>query len=151
MNNYFATNLKYLMKQLRISQEQLALHANVRSTTISNYINKISSPGLKEFVDICHYFGISTDVFLFQNFEEGKVITHQYIDDFKKNGKGNGKLIGKPLDKKVTNYEPENLPLSTVNEGQETLLWSVLNVLKQMDGKLDVVRAGVEALSNKKA
>jgi DNA-binding XRE family transcriptional regulator len=138
------------MRLLRVSQEQLALQANVRSTTISNYINNISDPGLKEIAAICQFFGISMDAFVFENFETGKVITEEYVQNFKQKGKGNGKLIGKETGKYVTNYSHDNPALSTVNEGEATLLWAVLNTLKQMDGKIDTVQAGVEDLKKKK-
>lgn len=139
------------MRLLRVSQEQLALQAHVRSTTISNYINSVSDPGLKELVAICQFFGISLDAFVFENFETGKVITEEYVDYFKVNGKANGKLIGKGTGKYITNYSHETAPLSTVNEGESTMLWAVLNTLKQMDGKIDLVRAGVDDLNKKKA
>lgn len=135
---------------MRISQEQIAFQAKVRSTTISNYINQKSSPGIEEFVEICHYFGISPESFLFQNFEKGGVITDQYIEDFKKKGRGNGGIMGGVMAKKPTIYQPENSPLSTVNEGEETMIWAVMNTLRQMDRKLDQLLTSGEHNQKKK-
>lgn len=137
--NYFAKNLIFLCKKLRITQEQLALQVDKRQSTIGNWKNKVSSPDVEDLIRISQFFDISLDdlvlkdlehVHLFQS-DSGKKIeqkVHQSLH-----------LSVHPTDKKSTNYTPNNIALSTVNEGQETLLWSVLNVLKQMDGKLDLL------------
>lgn len=147
---YFKSNLKYLLKRLRVSQEEIASHVKVRSTTISNYVNGVSEPSVNELVMICHFFGISVDVFLFQNFEEGKVITDEDVQNFREKGKVIRKAIGKLLHQNSTNYQHSNAPSKGQNEGEENMLWAVLKTLRQMDGKIDVMRDGIEAIKNKK-
>jgi DNA-binding XRE family transcriptional regulator len=148
--NFLSKNLKYLRKRFAVSQEQLGLQVEKRQTTIGNWENEVSEPNVKELIVITNYFGLSLDDLILSDLEKSNLITEEVISLFKRNGNLKGNRIGNPIGKKPTNYEPANTGLSTANEGQETLLFAVLNTLRQMDGKIDTVRAGVEELKKKK-
>lgn len=143
---YFNTNLKYLLKLLRVRQETLASFVGVRSTTISNYVNKVSSPAVDDLAKICQYFGVSVDSLLFQNYSAGKLITEEDVENFKTKGK----LLGKQLVKKNRDYALGSQAETLANEPDENILWVVLQALRQMDSKLDGVQEDIKSLLAKK-
>lgn len=135
---------------MSISQEQLALQVEKRQTTIGNWENKISEPSINEVVTLSNFFGISLDDLVLKDLEAGKVISEDYVSSFQQKGKVIGKENGKVMGKLSTSYAPHPHTLSTLKENDESLAWAVMKVLKEMDGKIDLLRAGVEEIKKNK-
>ncbi|MFP5039423.1 helix-turn-helix domain-containing protein [Parasediminibacterium sp. JCM 36343] len=55
---YFPTNLKFLRKNIGISQADIALQLDKRSTAISSWENGLSEPGIADLYKISNIFGI---------------------------------------------------------------------------------------------
>ena len=73
----FADNLRDVMKDVGISQRQLAKEACVTEATISRYLNKERMPTMRAFMNICYaldceysdllrYYGTIRFTFIFQ-------------------------------------------------------------------------------------
>lgn len=137
--NYFAKNLIFLCKKLRVTQEQLALQVDKRQSTIGNWKNKVSSPDVEDLIRISQFFDISLDDLVLKDLEHVHLFESDAGKKIEDKVHQSLHLSVHQTTKKPVNYTTENHIISTVNEGQETLLWSVMNVLKQMDGKLDLL------------
>jgi transcriptional regulator with XRE-family HTH domain len=82
MRNYFSTNLKKLLKIKGANQQQLAIFVGVKQTSISNWINGISSPCLNDLLKIYQYIGIeSLDNLILKNLETGEVKLDSRLDN----------------------------------------------------------------------
>ena len=60
----FALNLRELMTEKGISQQQLAKAIYKTRQTVSQYINGVSEPGYSTLVQIANYFNVSVDYLL---------------------------------------------------------------------------------------
>ena len=68
LKNYFASNLKRLLKLKGANQKQLAEFIGVKQTSISNWINEVSSPDVDNLLKTHRYFGLkSLDDLVLQN------------------------------------------------------------------------------------
>lgn len=146
---HFRKNLLWLRKKFAVSQSEIAFQVEKRSTTISNWENGVSEPSISELAGICQYFGVSVDSVLFENFEVGKVISEDDVRNFQEKGKGTGKRIGKGMASDKQNVEFSESAANVPVPGEENMIWAVLQTLRQMDVKLDGVRAGVENIEKK--
>jgi transcriptional regulator with XRE-family HTH domain len=82
LKNYFASNLKKLLKVKGANQKQLAEFVGVKQTSISNWINEISSPAVNDLLKIYQYLGIeSLDDFLLKDIETGNVKLDKRLDN----------------------------------------------------------------------
>lgn len=147
--NYFAKNLKYLIKRYGTNQEELASYLNAAQTTVSNYINTRSEPDLKMLVKIHQYFGLSLDALVFEDLENSKIITDTHVSNFKAIGKDDRRLLGKvePLaEGYFIDYESIK---SVVKEPDSVQTWALMTQLKEVSGKIDGLRAVADILLKK--
>ena len=133
MSNFNA-NLRYIRKKLSISQEEVGSNIGVRGTTISNWENGVSEPDVQQLIPLCHYFGFSADVFLFENFTTGKLINDDYLSKFNNRFKSTARALPRSFE-----YRQDGDRVSLVNEDEQNFLWIVLQTLRQMDTKLTEV------------
>jgi transcriptional regulator with XRE-family HTH domain len=147
--NYFSSNLKYLIKKFATNQEQLAFHVNKKQTTISNWINEISVPDLRDLVKIYQYFGISIDALVLSDLSNGKVVTDEHVQEFKRNGKVIGKVLGKVRAVSSAYFVDEEGLTNVLNEPEDVLTGAIMGQMKIMDGKLDILRVMAEKLLEK--
>ena len=81
MKNYFASNLKKLLKIKGVNQQQLATFVGVKQTSISNWINEVSSPDIDALLKIYQYLGIeSIDDLILKNLETENVKLDKRLD-----------------------------------------------------------------------
>ncbi len=148
MNN-FSKNLKYLIKLFPTNQEQLASYLNKNQTTISNWINEISTADVRDLIKIHEYFGISIDALVLTDLKNGKVVTNEHIEDFKRNGKVSGKNLGKVQAISKDWFQSDDQVKNVLNEPDTVLSWAVMGQLKQIDVKLDTLRVLAEKIDKK--
>lgn len=147
--NNLAKNLLFLRRRNRINQTELASRVNKRSTTISNWENKLSEPNVQELIEISNFFGVSLDDLVMGDFENGKVFTSPTLEQKQQNGKVNGKVNGKLSAEKEAS-EPHGSPTQEPpKEPGDSAFWAVLSALRLMDGKLDGLRAVVDSINEK--
>ena len=60
----FATNMRILMKERRITQDELAAKIGKTKQSVSQYVNGDSEPGYETLVKIADFFSVSTDYLL---------------------------------------------------------------------------------------
>ncbi len=61
---YFASNLKFLRKRRRRTQEDIALALGIKRSTLNNYENGISGPNIQILIRLSDYFGVAVDTLL---------------------------------------------------------------------------------------
>jgi transcriptional regulator with XRE-family HTH domain len=61
---YFTSNLKFLRKRKKRTQDDVATTLNMTRSTLNNYENEICSPSISVLVALADYFHISVDTFL---------------------------------------------------------------------------------------
>lgn len=66
----FSKRLKYMRKQRKLSQEELANKINTTKSTISNYENEYSTPSNPVLVDLADALNTSTDFLLGRDIED---------------------------------------------------------------------------------
>lgn len=82
MKNYFSSNLKKLLKVKGVNQQNLANFVGVKQTSISNWINEVSSPDVNDLLKIYQYLGIdSLDNLILKNLEVGDVKLDRRLDN----------------------------------------------------------------------
>lgn len=138
--NYFAKNLKYVMKRTRTAQSRLGIEVNKGQTTIGNWANGVVEPGIHELIIISNFFAITVSDFLLIDFEKANLITDEYLAEFKQ--KGN--LKNKPADQYAVPEGPETV----VNEEERMTMWIVAKELKSMQEKIDKVQQSVDKLTS---
>ena len=147
--NYLAKNLKFLIRKFDTSQSQLALYVNKRQQSISNWINGISDPEVSDLILIHQFFGISVDGLIFQDLENGKIVTDEHIADFKRNGKVSGKVSGKVLPVSKDYFSRIGGQEMTLNEPDSLAHWTYMGQFKQLSEKLDQLRVTVDSIAKK--
>ena len=138
------------MKLFGVSQEGLGFQVDKRQTTISNWLNGNGSPDVEDLIKLNQFFGISIDILVLSDIEKGNLITNEDVAYFKQKGNLKGKAIGNLNGKNQPVYYSSQPAQTVLNEGEENMIWAVLSTLRQMDGKLDQVRAGVDEIRKKK-
>lgn len=138
--NYFAKNLKFLIKRYATNQDQLASYIGKNQTSISNWINEVSEPDISVLVKIHEFFGISTDAILFLDLEKGKVVTDTHVEHFKRIGKVNREVLGKVEATDKRYFVGDTGLESVVNEPDSILLYNITGQFKNMSEKLEQLR-----------
>lgn len=69
MRNFLASNLKFLRKRKRLSQEQLSSALELTRSTLSAYENETAEPNVQTLLRIANFFKISLDRLIRQNLE----------------------------------------------------------------------------------
>jgi transcriptional regulator with XRE-family HTH domain len=137
---HLATNIRFLRKQSRQTQSELASLINKRQTTIANWENGVSEPNLDELMIIIKFFGITPDEMLLYDLEAGKLITERAeIETFAKSNlisKANGKATG----------QNEGIKGGAINLGsdKETAFKYLLEEMKSMRATLDTIQARID-------
>ena len=81
MKNNFSSNLKKLLKLKGANQQKLGNFVGVRQTSVSNWINGVSSPDVDNLLKIYQYFGLKNlNALVLENMETGKVEFDERID-----------------------------------------------------------------------
>ena len=62
--HFLGKNLRYLRKRSSQNQDAIAILFNKGQTTIGNWENGVSEPGIDDLLTISNYFGISVDALL---------------------------------------------------------------------------------------
>jgi transcriptional regulator with XRE-family HTH domain len=136
---HLATNIRFLRKQSRKTQVELASLLDKRQTTIANWENGVSEPNLEELLIIINLFGISPNEMLLYDLETGKLmISIPEMEKLQKSNlisKGNGKVIGPNEGIKGGAIHLES--------NQETAFWYLLEQMKAMSTKLDEIQARI--------
>lgn len=146
----FGKNLKGLIEKLAISQASIENVVEKRQTTISNWIHGRTDPNAEDLVRLSLYFGISVDDLLFTDLEGGNLITEAFVQKFKQKGSLNGNVTGN-LTTKVHQFIGEQAELKKdLSQSEETAFWTLLQMIRQLDSKLDLLRASVEAMRKEK-
>jgi transcriptional regulator with XRE-family HTH domain len=61
---YFSSNLKFLRKRRKKTQDDLAFALQMKRSTLSGYENNIAEPGINSLLRFSRYFGISVDTLI---------------------------------------------------------------------------------------
>jgi transcriptional regulator with XRE-family HTH domain len=129
--HFFCENLKYLLKKFGINQTDLATHIDRQQTTVSNWINGISVPDVDDLVKIYHYFGFGIDALVLMDLSKSQVVTDKYVARFKK-----------------MHHSDESAVENMMEEPDAAFNESVIEQLKNMDGKLDNLQEMTKRLVN---
>lgn len=148
--NYLEKNLKYLIKRFDTSQSQLALYMDKRQTSISNWINKVSEPGVSDLLAIHHFFGISLDALVTTDLENSKIVTDTHVADFKRNGKISWKDSGKVQPISEGYFARGQAAELTLNEPDPVANWAIMGQFKQISEKIDQLRLSVDSIAKKR-
>lgn len=132
--NYFKTNLKYLRKTLNLKQEEIGLHLNKWRTAISNWEAGLGEPNINELISLANLFDIRLDILILVNIEKERLIKDEHILEYSKKGK----LKNNPID-----YDTKDLPVTVLNEPEESALWQVLDELKHLNSSVGKLRIEV--------
>jgi len=116
--HFFASNLKFLLKRFGVNQIELAQYMNRQQTSVSNWINGISVPDVDDLVKIHHFFGFGMDALILMDLSKSQLVTDKYIASFQKN-------------------RAAEFSKNMIQEPEIALGRTLLDQLKQMDGKLD--------------
>lgn len=60
----FSQSLSYLIKKAQVSNYRLAQDIGVSQSTVANWLNEKSTPGIKKLHEIAEYFNVSVDYLL---------------------------------------------------------------------------------------
>lgn len=147
--NYLSKNLKYLIKRFDTSQSQLALYMDKRQTSISNWINKVSEPGVSDLLAMHHFFGISLDALVTTDLENSKIVMDSHVADFKRNGKISCKDYGKIQPVSEGYFAGVQREESTVNDTDPVAAWAIMGQFKQISEKIDQLQLSVDSIAKK--
>lgn len=139
-----AKNLKYLVKRFAVTQSQLALWLNVRQTTISNWINEISTPSVDELAGLYHYFGISVQDLIFTDLENGNLITDQHVAIFQQKGNLKGNPIGNLMAQNQQFLLQETQAEYVKKQQQPATLESIQSQLAKLTETVENIRLSLE-------
>jgi transcriptional regulator with XRE-family HTH domain len=64
MENFFASNLKFLRKHKEISHDELAVLLNIKSSILSSFEHKREQPDVNTLIIVSNYFKVSIDTLL---------------------------------------------------------------------------------------
>lgn len=142
--NYFAANLKFLIKKFGTNQDQLAFAVDKKQQTISNWINEISFPDINDLLAIHQFFGISTDALLKDDLRKSKIVTDEHIEIFKRIGKVKNKNLGKVQTLSRQYFINDGGLEIHANEPDPVASWAVMGQLKGIHDKLDQLRVLAE-------
>ena len=150
--NYFAKNLRFIRKQSRITQQELALHVNKGQTTVGNWENEISEPSMDELIIVSNYFGISIADFLLEDAEKGNLLGKKGVLNTppKNRQKGNlkGNLMGNLMDEKGAFYGEGISQNRELNEAKDSAIWLLLQEQKRISEKLDNIAENVRFIKD---
>lgn len=135
--NYFVKNLKYLLQRFAVKQSEIAFQIGKSQNSISNWTREVSSPDINDLIGIHQFFGISLDVLIFQDLENGNLISDEMVKKFTPNGNLNGNLTGNLIGKKSAIYRQPEPPVSMVAEHQSLENMTIIGQLTIIDEKLN--------------
>ena len=152
--NFFASNIKFLIKKYATSQDRLASYVGKTQTSVSNWINEISEPDISVLIKTAQFFGLSLDAVVFTDLQNSNLITDEHVELFKHNsnliGNPNGNPIGKLPPVNENYYIDQEGLKSEVNEPSLVGEYYILSQLKKMDEKLDGLRLLAETILKNK-
>lgn len=141
--NVFRLNLKYLLEKFGVRQAQVGLFIGKSQNSISNWINNVSVPDLRDLVGISQFFGVSIDAMTFEDLAKANLITTEHLEAFRTNNKrrtirlnASGKPIAQAYYTRVADSD------FVLNESEPGIGQSILTQLKNMEKKLDMIQAG---------
>jgi len=67
---YFSSNIKFLRKRRKKTQDDLAFALQMKRSTLSGYENNIAEPGISSLLRFSKYFGIAVDTLISVNLQE---------------------------------------------------------------------------------
>ena len=67
---YFNSNIKFLRKRKKRTQDDVAQILNMKRSTLSGYENKVAKPNIESLIAFSDYFNISIDTLIRVNLEE---------------------------------------------------------------------------------
>lgn len=148
--NYFATNLKFLIKRFGIKQGDLATQVKKQQTTISNWINRVSEPDVSQLLIIHQYFGISIDALVKTNLSATGLVTDAHVEEFKRLGAAGRELTmnAKAVSKQYLIDDAP--PPSLVSEPDAVASWAFMGQFKQIHEKLDDLQDSVNEIARHK-
>jgi transcriptional regulator with XRE-family HTH domain len=82
MPNYFATNLVFVRKLQKLTQEEAATALGFKRSTYSNYESEHTEPDLEGLKKITSKLGISLDVLLFTDFRNVQLTKNSTFEEF---------------------------------------------------------------------
>lgn len=142
-------NLIYLLKRFDTTQAELASYVEVSQNSISNWINEVSQPNAQDLMRINQYFGISIDALIFENLENGKVVSDQHVNDFKLNGKVSGKVMGKVPAVSREYFNRGSEAQNTLSEPDSSLMYIMMGQFTIIREKIDQVQVSLNQLPEK--
>lgn len=137
--NFLAKNISFLLSEFDVTQSELASWLDKGQTTVGGYASGKTEPNIDLLIKISNIFGVYIDDLIRIDIEKGKVITAEHLSEFKVKGKVIGKPIGKLTGKKYPTSEDDRSHNLMLNEGDPIKDWTLLTIMKGMDGKIDQV------------
>lgn len=67
---FFASNIKYLRKRRRLTQDDVASSLNLKRPTLSGYENEVAKPTIPVLVKLSDYYGIAIDTLIKTDLKE---------------------------------------------------------------------------------
>lgn len=137
MPNYLPTNLTFLRKLFKVTQDSLASQLIKGQSTVGNWENNVSTPSTDDLLSIKQFFGISLDNLIETDLRNVQV--SKLTEIIKKQGFVQGTVQGYVQGKVKQNtiYEDRDGFRSMVNEDEPAKEWATMKILKEMDAKLD--------------
>lgn len=148
--NHIAKNIVYLRKALGVTQAGLAACLKKGQSSVANWENDVSSPNADDLLLIYRFFGVSIQELILADLEKTNPVTHEFIKRFRQKTEGKATRRSNPVVRKSASYLTAEHRPSTVQEPEEPLSQTVVQLLKQIAEKLDAVRAGVERLQKER-
>ena len=102
MNMYIHLNLKYLRKANKVTQKELAEDLGKTHTAVGAYEKQKIVPPINVIIEICEYFKVSVEDFLFKNME---LEEYQVVDEPPMDYEEMKDKLIKLLEEKVAMYE----------------------------------------------
>lgn len=63
-NSYFDSNIKFLRKRRKHTQDEVAAQLNMKRSTLSGYENRVAQPGVEVLLQFASYYHIAVDTLL---------------------------------------------------------------------------------------
>ena len=109
---YFHSNIKFLRKRKKKTQDELAALLDMKRSTLSGYENEVAEPGIEVLLVFSKYFNIAVDTLLkvdLQTLSESQMYQLEHGDDVFLRG-GNLRILASTVD----SSNEENIELVNV-------------------------------------
>lgn len=137
---FFASNLKFLLSKLSLSQASIEPVVDKRQTTISNWLNGKSSPDAGDLVKLSQFFLISMDDLCLMDLSKGDLIDEDFVFRFRQKGNLKGNVNGNPMAQIHHFSGNPGQALEGWKELGEMSVWTIMQAIRQLDQKLDAIR-----------